>query len=102
VLSEGRIDHVRASQLLAQCAGTENEFAWRLVEFANGPGAAMDAFSEILNGIKLNGALSFNAGFSAPLGFAARGSRIMAPALASGTPHLVIDHFVKRTSGSNC
>jgi AraC-like DNA-binding protein len=54
----------------------------------------MDAVSEILNGIKLNGALFFNAEFSAPWGFAAPASRTLAPALAPGAPHLVIYHFV--------
>ncbi|MBV9081969.1 MAG: AraC family transcriptional regulator [Acidobacteriaceae bacterium] len=54
----------------------------------------MDAFSEILNGIKLNGALFFNAEFSAPWGFAAPPSWTLAPALAPGAPHLVIYHFV--------
>ena len=31
----------------------------------------MDAFSEILSGVKLNGAVFFNAEFSAPWGFSA-------------------------------
>lgn len=54
----------------------------------------MDAFSEILNGIKLNGALFFNAEFSAPWGFAAPASWTLGPALAPGAPHLIIYHFV--------
>ncbi|SRR6266496_555833 len=54
----------------------------------------MDAFSEILTGVKLNGALFFNADFSAPWGFAAPASQMLAPALAPGAPHLVIYHFV--------
>jgi len=54
----------------------------------------MDAFSEILAGVKLNGALFFNADFSAPWGFAAPASNALAPALAPGAPHLVIYHFV--------
>jgi len=54
----------------------------------------MDAFSEILSGIKLNGAVFFNADFSAPWGFAAPASQALAPALAPGAPHLVIYHFV--------
>ena len=54
----------------------------------------MDAFSEILAGVKLNGALFFNADFSAPWGFAAPASNTLAPALAPGAPHLVIYHFV--------
>jgi hypothetical protein len=54
----------------------------------------MDAFSEILSGVKLNGALFFNADFSAPWGFAAPASMALAPSLAPGAPHLVIYHLV--------
>ncbi|MCW5982056.1 MAG: AraC family transcriptional regulator [Bryobacteraceae bacterium] len=54
----------------------------------------MDAFSEILSGVKLSGALYFNAEFTAPWGVAAPPSRELAPALAPGAPHLVIYHFV--------
>jgi AraC-like DNA-binding protein len=54
----------------------------------------MDAFSEILSGVKLNGAMFFNADFSAPWGFAAPASKTLAPALAPGAPHLVIYHLV--------
>jgi AraC-like DNA-binding protein len=54
----------------------------------------MDAFSEILSGVKLNGALFFNADFSAPWGFAAPASKALAPSLAPGAPHLVIYHLV--------
>ena len=57
----------------------------------------MDAFSDILSGVKLNGALFFNAEFTAPWGFAAPASRNLAPALAPGARHLVIYHLV--TSG---
>ena len=44
----------------------------------------MDAFSEILSGVKLNGALFFNADFSAPWGFAAPASKVLASSLAPG------------------
>jgi AraC-like DNA-binding protein len=54
----------------------------------------MDAFSEILSGVKLNGALFFNADFSAPWGFAAPASKVLASSLAPGAPHLVIYHLV--------
>jgi AraC-like DNA-binding protein len=54
----------------------------------------MDAFSEILSGVKLNGAVFFNADFSAPWGFAAPASKALAPSLAPGAPHLVIYHLV--------
>ncbi len=54
----------------------------------------MDAFSEILSGVKLNGALFFNAAFSAPWGVDAPPSHALAPQLSPGAPHLLIYHFV--------
>ena len=54
----------------------------------------MDAFSEILSGVKLNGALFFSAELSAPWGFSSPASNMLAPMLAPGAPHLVIYHFV--------
>lgn len=54
----------------------------------------MDAFSEILSGVKLKGALFFRAEFSAPWGFTSPASKMLAPVLAPGAPHLVIYHFV--------
>jgi AraC-like DNA-binding protein len=54
----------------------------------------MDAFSEILSGVKLNGALFFNAHFTAPWGFSAPASKALAPSLAPQAPHLVIYHLV--------
>lgn len=68
-------------------------------DFAAGPAGFavspnMDAFSEILSGIKLNGALYFNAEFSAPWGVAAPASDSLAPILATGDEHLVIYHLV--------
>ena len=54
----------------------------------------MDAFSEILSGVKLNGALFFNADFTAPWGFAAPASERLASTFALGTPHVVIYHLV--------
>jgi AraC-like DNA-binding protein len=54
----------------------------------------MDAISEILSGVKLNGALFFSAEFSAPWGFSAPASNAMAGILAPGAEHLVLYHFV--------
>src|SRR3954447_21964772 len=54
----------------------------------------MDAFSEILSGVKLSGALFFSAELSAPWCFASPASNTLAPMLAPGAPHLVIYHFV--------
>ena len=57
-------------------------------------GGRMDAFSDILSGVKLSGALFFNAEFSAPWCFSSPASNTLAPLLAPGAPHLVIYHFV--------
>lgn len=54
----------------------------------------MDAFSEILSGVKLNGAVFFNAEFSHPWGFASPASQSLACTLAPGAPHLVIYHLL--------
>jgi AraC-like DNA-binding protein len=54
----------------------------------------MDAFSEILSGVKLSGAVFFNAEFSAPWGFSAPASDKIAADLAPGAPHLVLYHLV--------
>jgi AraC-like DNA-binding protein len=54
----------------------------------------MDAFSEILSGVKLNGAVFFSAEFSAPWGFFSPPSNVMAATLALGTAHLVLYHLV--------
>ncbi len=54
----------------------------------------MDAFSEVLAGLKLRGALFFTAELSAPWAVAAPPAQAMAPVLAPGAPHLVIYHLV--------
>jgi AraC-like DNA-binding protein len=54
----------------------------------------MDAFSEILTGVKLNGAVYFSAEFSAPWGFSAAAADIMTATVAPGAEHLVIYHLV--------
>ena len=54
----------------------------------------MDAFTEILSGVKLSGALFFVAEFSAPWGFAAPASSTAAALLAPGAAHLVLYDFV--------
>jgi AraC-like DNA-binding protein len=54
----------------------------------------MDAFSEILSGVKLKGAVFFSAEFSAPWGFTAPASKTTAATLALGAAHLVLYHFV--------
>ena len=54
----------------------------------------MDAFSEILSGVKLNGAVFFCAEFSAPWGLASPATRVMAATLSLRAAHLVLYHFV--------
>ncbi len=54
----------------------------------------MDALSDILSGVKLNGALYFSAEFSAPWGFSTPKAEVMTSVLAPEAPHLVIFHFV--------
>ena len=54
----------------------------------------MDAFSEILSGVKLKGALFFSAEFSAPWGFSAPASNTTAAMVAPGAAHLLLYHFL--------
>lgn len=54
----------------------------------------MDAFSQILSGVKLNGAVFFAAEFSAPWGFSTPASKVTAAMVAPGAEHLVLYHFV--------
>jgi hypothetical protein len=54
----------------------------------------VDAFSEILSGVKLNGAVFFNAEFSDPWRFASPASQTLACTLAPGAPHVVIYHLL--------
>ena len=60
----------------------------------------MDAFSEVLSTVKLEGALFFNAEFSAPWGVTSPHSSCIAPHLVPGAEHLVIYHFVLEGSAS--
>lgn len=54
----------------------------------------MDAFSEILSGVKLNGAVYFNAEFSAPWGVSSPEARHLAAQVAPGASHVVVYHLV--------
>ncbi len=54
----------------------------------------MDAFSQILSGVKLNGAIFFNAEFSAPWGYSTPSTSVMTATHAPGAEHLVIYHLV--------
>jgi AraC-like DNA-binding protein len=59
----------------------------------------MDAFSEILGGVVLKGAMFFSAEFSAPWCFNSPDAQNLAPMLAPGAPHLLIYHFLIEGSG---
>ena len=59
----------------------------------------MDAFSEILGGVVLKGAMFFSAEFSAPWGFNSPAAKDLAPMLAPGAAHLLIYHFLIEGSG---
>jgi AraC-like DNA-binding protein len=54
----------------------------------------MDAFSEVLSGVRLKGAIFFSAEFSAPWRLSTPHCRVLASALAPGAPHIVIYHLV--------
>src|SRR6185369_11940137 len=55
-----------------------NRFAEKIREFADKPENRMDAFSQILSGIQLNGAVFFRAEFSAPWGLSTPTAKAMA------------------------
>jgi AraC-like DNA-binding protein len=54
----------------------------------------MDAFSQILSGVKLNGAVFFSAEFSAPWGFSTPLPKAMAATVSAGDEHVVLYHLV--------
>jgi AraC-like DNA-binding protein len=54
----------------------------------------MDAFSQILSGVKLNGAIFFTAEFSAPWGVSSPTSKRMAAEIAPWAEHMVIYHLI--------
>src|SRR5205814_9521820 len=69
-------------------------FARTPANFADNPKDRMDAFSEILSGVKLDGAVFFNAEFSAPWGFSMPAANCMAARIAPRAEHLVLYHLV--------
>ena len=54
----------------------------------------MDAFSEVLSGVRLNGAMFFSAEFSAPWRLSTPHCRALVSTLAPGAPHMLIYHLV--------
>ncbi|WP_173045281.1 AraC family transcriptional regulator [Nitrospira sp. KM1] len=59
----------------------------------------MDVLSEVLKAVKLDGAMFYNAEFSAPWCFRSPASRIVAPYFASGSAHIIIYHLLTEGSG---
>ncbi|HWR14271.1 MAG TPA: AraC family transcriptional regulator [Terriglobales bacterium] len=54
----------------------------------------MDALSEVLNAVKMEGAVFYNAEFTAPWGFRSPQSCNIASFLGKGTKHIIIYHLV--------
>ena len=96
---------VRLNFLLSRPAGLEC-FAQAPENFAGTPAGrrtrGMDAFSEVLNGVRLKGAVFFSADFSAPWRLSTPHCRVLAPALAPGAPHMVVYHFVVEGTARAC
>ena len=73
---------------------TSDSLAGKPRNFAGSTRNRVDAISEILSGVKLNGALFFRAEFSAPWGFSVPAASVTAATLGMGTAHLVLYHLV--------
>jgi AraC-like DNA-binding protein len=54
----------------------------------------MDAFSEVLSGVRLKGAMFFTAEFSAPWQLSTPHCRVLASSLSADAAHIVVYHFV--------
>src|SRR6185295_12444918 len=83
----------RRHHLLDRLTESDSFARWS-ENFAGHLEVRMDAFSEILSGVKLNGALFFSAEFSAPWGFSAPASDKVAEEFVQGAAHVVLYHFV--------
>lgn len=59
----------------------------------------MDALSEVLKVVKLDGAIFYNAEFSSPWCFVSPGSQVMAPLLSPGADHVIIYHLLVEGRG---
>ena len=75
----------------------------RPVHFADAPplpfGVCMDVLSEVLKAVKLDGALFYNAEYSAPWCFRAPASRTVAPYLFPECRHVIIYHLLTEGCG---
>jgi AraC-like DNA-binding protein len=59
----------------------------------------MDVLSEVLKAVKLDGALFYNAEFTAPWCFRSPASHMMAPYVSSGSRHVIIYHLLTEGRG---
>ena len=59
----------------------------------------MDVLSEVLTAVKLEGAMFYNAEFSAPWCFRSPASRTVAPYLSANSRHVIIYHLLTEGSG---
>jgi hypothetical protein len=94
----GQYIHARASLFIARTASGEQSLCLKIAKLCRTarrqPSRSMDAFSEILTGVKLYGAVFFRAEFSAPWGFSTPPTEVITAELAPGAPYLVLYHFV--------
>lgn len=94
-----RLKFLTASPARLECfARTPRDFAGRPQEDQR----SMDAFSEVLSGVRLKGAMFFSAEFSAPWRLSTPHCRVLAPALAPGAAHIVIYHLVVEGAARAC
>ena len=95
---------VRLNFLTGRPAGLEC-FAQRPGNFAGRPREdreSMDVFSEVLNGVRLKGAMFFSGEFSAPWRLSTPHCRVLGPTLAPGALHIVVYHFVVEGTARAC
>jgi AraC-like DNA-binding protein len=59
----------------------------------------MDVLSEVLQAVRLDGAMFYNAEFSAPWSFRSPGSRALAPYLSPDARHVIIYHLLTEGRG---
>ena len=87
-------DHARAVEVLARSSGGARMLCAGATKLCRASGGTMDAFSEVLSGVRLKGAMFFSAEFSAPWRLSTPHCRVLAATLAPGAPHMLIYHFV--------
>lgn len=92
-----RLTFLTARPAALECfADTPGDFAGRprRDQGDQGDPLSMDAFSEVLSGVRLKGAVFFTAEFSAPWRLSTPHCRVLASTLEPGAPHVLVYHFV--------